>query len=152
MQKTRWNADLENTWFGEYNKKRLINVRNRMWKIVRLLQDPLLVITCNWKKRNYGKAWPGNPTITLGRYWRNTASSHLNKVQMLIHEAAHIQGAVLGGELRKKYGPGNALDRAKKYPRAAIRTADNIAFYAVCRASTYACCKASKAYNIRDCP
>jgi hypothetical protein len=56
QQAAQWNNGPERTWFGTYRKNRLINLRNRMWKIVRTLQDPLLVVVCNWEKAFYGKA------------------------------------------------------------------------------------------------
>ncbi len=144
QQAAQWNKrnSPEKIWFGIYRKNRLINVRNRMWKIVRTLKDPLLVIVCDWKKPGYGKAWPGNPTITLGKAWKAaTGSCTTEKVITLIHETAHIRGAVLGGELRKKYGIKDAKNRAKRYPGIAIRTAENIGYYAVCRAWNNSDCR-----------
>jgi hypothetical protein len=133
-----WNNGPEKTWFGQYRKNRLINIRNRMRKIVKTLQSPMLVIQCNWKKETYGKAFPGNPTITLGSYWKDSPGSHVNKVQTLIHEAAHIRSAILGGEpIKKFYGIKAAIKRAKKHPSFAIRTAENIGYYATCRSGSY---------------
>jgi len=138
--KNQWNSGPEKIWFGTYRKNRLINLRNRMWKIVQTLKDPLLVISCDWSKPLFGQASPGIPDITLGREWRDAPRSDIDKVQTIIHEAAHIRGAVLGGELRRKYGIKDAIDRAKDYPGTAIRTAENIGYYATCRASKYNRC------------
>lgn len=140
QQREKWNKGPENTWFGKYRKNRLINVRNRMWKILQTLKDPLLVISCDWSFPKFGKASPRILNIKLGCLWRDTPRSKVDRVQTLIHEAAHIRGAVLGGELRQKYGIKNALDRANRYPGIAIRTPENIGYYAVCRASNYSGC------------
>lgn len=134
----KWNAGPEKTWFGVFKKNRMINLRNRMWKIAQVLNDPLLVIDCNWSKEFFGLAYPGVPKITLGSCWRDAPGFHLRKVQTIIHEAAHIRGAVLGGDnIRRFYGIKSALTRAKKYPGIAIRTAENIGFYATCRVGSY---------------
>jgi hypothetical protein len=141
VQKERWNAGPENTWFGAYNRKRLVNVRNRMWKIVKTLKNPLLVISCNWQKPWLGFASPGIPEITLGGGWRDLPNDHVKKTQTFIHEAAHIRHAVLGGDnIKKYYGVKAAKRRAYRRPGIAIRTAENIGYYAVCRASkTHGC-------------
>ena len=141
QQKAKWKAGPEKTWFGTYKKSRLINVRNRMWKIAQTLKDPLLVISCNWNKAWLGYASPGIRDITLGRGWKDLPSNHVKKTQTFVHEAAHIRHAVLGGDnIRKYYGVAAAKKRAVHRPGIAIRTAENIGFYAVCRASkAYGC-------------
>jgi hypothetical protein len=141
-QEKQWNAGPERTWFGAYKGKRLLNVRNRMWKIVQRLESPLLVINCKWSKSFLGLASPGIPTITLGGGWRDLPSDHVKKTQTFVHEAAHIERAVLGGDnIKKFYGVVAARERADRHPGVAIRTAENIGYYAVCRAS-----------NAYDCP
>lgn len=142
QQKKQWNTGAEKIWFGEYNERRLRNVRNRMRKIVKTLESPLLVISCNWQKPWMGFASPGVLDIALGVEWRDLPNDHVKKTQTFIHEAAHIRGAVLGGDnIKKYYGVKAAKKRAFCRPSIAIRTAENIGYYAVCRAS--------KAY---DCP
>lgn len=142
QQEAQWNNNSpEKTWFGAYRKNRLTSLRNRMQRIVQTLEDPLLAIACNWNKSYFGKASPGIRDITLGKAWKDEPTTSVDKIQTLIHEVAHIRGAVLGGELRGKYGVRHAIDRAKRYPGVAIRTAENIGYYTVCRASIYSNCR-----------
>jgi hypothetical protein len=133
-----WNSGAERRWFGDYSELRFKNVRSRMNGIVEVLDSWRLDIRCEWNKSYFGDASPAIYRITLGNQWRITSSGDADKPQTFVHEAAHIKGAVLGGEARGKYGVANALTRAQKYPGVSVRTAENIGYYAVCRSSTWA--------------
>jgi hypothetical protein len=133
-----WNGGAERTWFGAYSDTRFNNVKRRMNGISKVLHDWKLDIRCNWSKSIYGHASPGILRITLGSDWRDASTRVSDKTQTFVHEAAHIRGAVLGGEARKKYGVNHALDRADKYPGVAGNTAENIGYYAVCRQRAWA--------------
>jgi hypothetical protein len=133
-----WNGGAERIWFGDYSNARFGNVKNRMNGIAQALTDWKLDIRCNWAKSYYGDASPGVLRITLGSAWRDAPTSISDKTQTFVHEAAHIRGAVLGGEIRHKYGVNDALDRAMRYPGTAVRTAENIGYYAVCRQRAWA--------------
>ncbi len=106
-----------------------------MTKIASILGSSKLDIKCKWSKPWYGDASPGIYKITLGGDWKSEPSSSADKVQTFVHEAAHIAGAVLGGEARGKYGISDALTRASKHPGTAVRTAENLGYYAICRSS-----------------
>jgi hypothetical protein len=132
-----WNAGGERRWFGDYSELRFGNVRKRMRGISETLGNWRLDVRCNWSKSYYGTASPGIYRITLGSAWKNASGSLVDKPQTFVHEAAHIKGAVLGGEVRGKYGVSDALTRAQKYPGVAVRTAENLGYYAVCRSSAW---------------
>ncbi|WP_292986923.1 hypothetical protein [Nitrosomonas sp.] len=127
-----WNQGPEARWFGKYSNSRFKNVRNRVNKIASHLKDWKLDVRCNWKKTYYGSASPGIKRITLGKSWKDEVKAG-ERVQTFPHEAAHIAGAVLGGEVRNKYGVINAIKRAKNHPGVAVRTAENLGYYVICR-------------------
>ncbi|MEZ4369626.1 MAG: M35 family metallo-endopeptidase [Polyangiaceae bacterium] len=134
-RKAAWDSGDETRWFGSYSNSRFGNVRSRMAKISSILQSSKLDVKCNFSKSNYGDANPGIYKIALGSLWRDDKGT-ADKVQTFVHEGAHIAGAVLGGEARNKYGVSDALTRATKHPGTAVRTAENLGYYAICR-STY---------------
>ena len=133
-----WNRGQEGRWLGRYSNFRFNNVRNRMNGIVKVLGSWRLDVRCKWHKSNFGSASPGIYRITLGGDWKSASSTNPDKPQTFVHEAAHIRGAVLGGEARGKYGIADALKRARKYPGVSVRTAENLGYYAVCRSSIWA--------------
>ncbi|MCA9646695.1 MAG: hypothetical protein H6718_19680 [Polyangiaceae bacterium] len=134
-RKAAWNSGDEKRWFGSYSKTRFNNVKSRMAKVTTILQSSKLDVKCNWSKSYYGHASPGSYKITLGSEWKEERSDRADKVQTFVHEGAHIAGAVLGGEVRNKYGVSDALTRAQKHPGTAVRTAENLGYYAICRSS-----------------
>jgi hypothetical protein len=133
-----WNSGAERRWFGDYSELRFKNVQNRMNGIAAELDSWKLDIRCDWSQSIYGHASPAIHRITLGNDWRVASSGDADKPQTFVHEAAHIKGAILGGEARGKYGVANALTRAQKYPGVSVRTAENIGYYAVCRSASWA--------------
>lgn len=138
QRKSAWNSGAERRWFGDFSELRFKNVRNRMNGIVEVLGSWRTDIRCNWNKSYFGHASPGIRKITLGADWKNASSGDADKPQTFVHEAAHIRGAVLGGEARGKYGVSDALTRAQKYPGVSVRTAENLGYYAVCRSPSWA--------------
>lgn len=136
-RKAAWSSGAERRWFGEYSELRFDNVRGRINGIAAILNDWRLDVRCNWAKSYYGNASPGIRRMTLGRAWKDASASDPDKPQTFVHEAAHIRGAVLGGEARGKYGVANALTRARKHPGVAVRTAENLGYYAVCRGAAW---------------
>lgn len=133
-----WNAGAERRWFGAYSNTRFNNVRKRMNNIAEALRSSRLDVKCLWSKSYFGNASPGVYVIRLGSAWKYESSSSVDKPQTFVHEAAHIRGAVLGGEVRGKYGVADALTRAQKHPGVAVRTAENLGYYAVCRSASWA--------------
>lgn len=133
-----WTSGAERRWFGDYSELRFKNVRNRMNGIVEVLDNWRLDVRCDWSKSYFGNASPAVNVIRLGSAWKNASASDADKPQTFVHEAAHIKGAVLGGESRGKYGVADALTRAQKYPGVSVRTAENLGYYAVCRSSSWA--------------
>jgi hypothetical protein len=138
QRKAAWSSGAERRWFGDYSELRFKNVQNRMNGIVAVLDSWKLDIRCDWSNSNFGDASPAIHRITLGNDWRVASSGDADKPQTFVHEAAHIKGAILGGESRGKYGVANALTRAQKYPGVSVRTAENIGYYAVCRSAAWA--------------
>lgn len=134
-RKAAWNSGDEKRWFGSYSESRFNNVKSRMAKISSIMKSSKLDIQCKWSKSWFGDASPGIYKITLGGDWRDEPSGNVDKVQTFVHESAHIAGAVLGGESRGKYGVSDALTRATKHPGTAIRTAENLGYYAICRSA-----------------
>jgi len=132
-----WSSGPERRWFGDYSNLRFNNVRNRMNDIASALNDWRLDVHCRWDKSYFGNASPGIRRITLGSAWKTASSGNADKPQTFVHEAAHIRGATLGGEARGKYGVADALKRAQKYPGVAVRTAENLGYYAVCRSPSW---------------
>lgn len=137
QREAAWSSGAERRWFGEYSQLRFDNVRNRMQGIAETLNSWRLDVRCNWSKSYYGTASPGIYRITLGSAWKSASGSDVDKPQTFVHEAAHIKGATLGGEVRGKYGVADALTRAQKYPGVAVRTAENLGYYAICRSSSW---------------
>lgn len=137
QRQSAWSSGPERRWFGDYSELRFKNVRDRMRGIAEVLNDWRLDVRCDWAKDYYGHASPGIRRITLGGDWKTASFSDADKPQTFVHEAAHIKGAVLGGEARGKYGISHALTRAQKYPGVAVRTAENLGYYAVCRSAAW---------------
>jgi hypothetical protein len=136
-RESAWNAGDELLWFGAYSESRFKNVQKRISKVAVILDSWRLDVRCKWTKSYYGNASPGIYRITLGGGWKGESAGDVDKPQTFVHEAAHIAGAVLGGEVRDKYGVPDAIKRAKDHPGVAVRTAENLGYYAVCRSSTW---------------
>ncbi len=137
-RKAAWSSGAEQRWFGAYSNARFNNVKRRMNQIADVLRSSRLDVKCKWNKSYFGNASPGIYAIRLGSAWKSESSSSVDKPQTFVHEAAHVRGAVLGGEVRGKYGVSDALTRARKHPGVAVRTAENLGYYAVCRSSSWA--------------
>src|SRR5262249_33242413 len=131
---------------------RFETARDIMAESVRVLNTSHLTIRCDRSRSVWGEAfaekYAGSAvyyTIELGRPWLDgpagmSALELAGERQLtLVHEAAHHGGAN-AGEFLARYGLDKALKRAKSFPGTAVRTAENHAYYAVCRASASPAC------------
>jgi Lysine-specific metallo-endopeptidase len=120
--------DLEETWFGQYDERRFRTVREGMLKIGIRLKDPRLKINCSRAFRGLLGGALAPRTILLYAGWRDLRSGDIDKVETIIHEAAHLTGV---GRIIERAGYYQAQDRAKTHPDRAVRRADNYGYYAM---------------------
>lgn len=151
-RKSAWKAGAEAKWLGSYTDARFADARSITAKIVTILDSSKLTISCDTSYSEWGSfeihknvGWPEYYDMTLGKPWLygmlGLAAGRLDGERQvtIIHEAAHGAGANRGEALHRSYAKW-ALNRAKKYPHLAVRTAENHGYYAVCRASNSPAC------------
>lgn len=119
---------LERKWFGQYSSGRFQKVRQGMLKIESRLRDNRLKIRCRFIFPNLlgGAIIPYG--IILYKGWQELSSGDIDKVETIIHEAAHLVRVGRVGEIA---GYGRALKLAQNFPRRAVRRADNFGYYAM---------------------
>jgi hypothetical protein len=147
-RKAAWNSGHEGKWLGKFSEGRF----EVAWQIATgaasVLKSSNLTVECDVHIDAWGRAGPGTQTvylIELGRPWlhgllgKSTAQLAGERQLTMIHEAAHHGGANRG-ELLGRIGVKDALKRASLLPGTAVRTAENHALYALCRASNSIVC------------
>jgi hypothetical protein len=128
-----WNNGPEFHWFAGYDRKKLSSLQQVFVRIPDILSSDRLDIICT-DKAGSGYAWalPGIWKIHLGVEWV-TDTDREDRIQTFVHEAAHIAGRSVAKE-KPWYGKTDAHTEAHKHrparPRMAMRSADNIGFYA----------------------
>jgi hypothetical protein len=148
-----WNQGAEKKWLGRYGKRRFVIARAVMNTTAGVLASSRLTIECDRHTKGWAKTYTGGGTtkyeFVLGRDWlfgtKDTTPEELSgeRPQTLIHEAAH-HGEANKGEFLGRIGVKAALLRAKANPLKAVETADNTAYYAMCRATTNPACTPKK--------
>jgi hypothetical protein len=127
-----WNLGPEYVWFADYDKAKLNSLRSVFDRIVSILSSARLDVICDLSDKGYARAAPGIWKIHLGKDWVNDTDRE-DRIQTFVHEAAHIAGRSVARE-KPWYGKADAITQAHKHrplrPRMALRSADNIGFYA----------------------
>lgn len=162
-----WNkvGSAERTWFGGYRKVNFGKIHRAMLNIQQILKSNKLTIVCEgrrnckWKpnccgsKKCYqeGKCTWGSSkwnsmhaseiTIILRDVWFHCRDWN-ERVQTLVHEAAHVSGVTNVRE-SKKAGPSCAKKLAIQNCFKAIRNADNYGYYAMKDVPIYKSAKSS---------
>jgi hypothetical protein len=129
-----WNAGLEHDWFGDYSRYKARKVHGTFLDIVRILSRRRLRIEADNDLSSYGSALPGIYRIRIGLDWRAAAPSDgllpdHERVQTMVHEAAHIAGRFSGDE-GDFYGP-KASRKLAKFRMRATRHADTYGYYSL---------------------
>ena len=128
-----WNGGPEFHWFADYDKLKLYSLRQVFERIPPILSSARLDVIChNEPKSGYANALPGIWKIHLGTQWVHDTDRE-DRIQTFVHEAAHIAGRSVAKE-DPWYGKLAAHTLAHTgrvlRPRMALRSADNIGFYA----------------------
>ncbi len=130
-----WNTGLEGYWFAAYSRMKLFSLRRVFARIPDILSSRRLDIICHHLPGfSYGDADPGIWKINLGMGWVNDAGDREERIQTFVHEAAHIAGRWVVDE-DPWYGRDKAHSMAHIHRpgrrRMAMRSADNIGYYAI---------------------
>jgi hypothetical protein len=127
-----WNNGPEHVWFAHYDKAKLNSLRRVFDRIVAILSSTRLAVICDRSNSGYASSLPGIWKIHLGKQWVHDTDRE-ERIQTFVHEAAHIAGRTVADE-DPWYGKSAAKRLAHKHrparPRMALRSADNIGFYA----------------------
>ena len=98
-----------------------------------VLSSSRLDVICDAKDKGYARALPGIWKIHLGNDWIKDTDRE-ERIQTFVHEAAHIAGRSVAFE-EPWYGKPDAITKAHTHrplrPRMALRSADNIGYYAL---------------------
>jgi hypothetical protein len=146
-RKAAWNSGHEEKWFGKFSERRFEVAWQIITNTASVLKSSNLTIKCNVHLDDWGRA-SGTETarlIELGSPWlhgllgKSAAQLAGERQLTMIHEAAHHGGANRG-EFLGRMGVKDALKRANLFPGTAVRTAENHALYALCRASNSIAC------------
>lgn len=128
-----WNGGPEYVWFADCNKGKYNSLKQVFDRIPEILSSSRLDVICDDKDRGYASALPGIWKIHLGIQWVKD-TDRVERIQTFVHEAAHIAGRSVARE-KPWYGETAAKTLAHKHrpfrPRMALRSADNIGYYAV---------------------
>jgi hypothetical protein len=162
----KWNKGDEGVWFGGYKRANFTKIQRNFDRIWEVLTNPKLEIrcversSCNWKQNCCNNCEDSKSkeclwgsarlnsfrakriTIFLNDIWFHCHDEPYERVQTLIHEAAHISG-VSNIREGKKYGAACAKKLAQRNCFQAAKNADNYGYYAM--ASVY------KSANPNDC-
>jgi hypothetical protein len=130
-----WNTGPEGYWFAAYDRLKLFSLRRVFARIPDILSSKRLDIICHHVPGfSYGDADPGIWKINLGMDWVNDSGDREERIQTFVHEAAHIVGRWVVNE-DPWYGREDAHNMAHiRRPgrcRMAMRSADNIGYYAI---------------------
>lgn len=138
-----WNSGPEAHWFAGYDRLKLASLRRVFERIGEILSSRRLDVVCSLEDSGYAEAHPGIWKIGLGKQWVADTDRE-ERIQTFVHEAAHIAGrsVVMEGESKRNptrhpgwYGKPLAHKQAHKRrllrPRMALRSADNIGYYAM---------------------
>lgn len=132
-QANLWNNGPEYTWFAAYDKHKYRSLQGVFNRISPILSSSRLDVICDDTDKGYAHALPGIWKIHLGIKWINDTDRE-ERIQTFVHEAAHIAGRSVTRE-KSWYGETNAQALAHKprplRPRMALRSADNIGYYAI---------------------
>jgi len=127
-----WNGGPEYHWFASYDKQKLSSLRRVFDRIPDILSSSRLDVICSLKDDGYAHALPGIWKIHLGSQWVKDTDRE-DRIQTFVHEAGHIAGRSVTRE-KPWYGKTDAHTEAHKHrpfrPHMAMRSADNIGFYA----------------------
>lgn len=133
-REARWNQGPEHGWFGDYSPYKAKKVHETFLEIVRILSGRRLKIDGDNGFSSYGDALPGIHKIKLGTDWRMPSPEvgllpDHERVQTIVHEAAHIAGRFSSAE-NKFYGP-KASRKLARWRMRATRHADSYGYYAL---------------------
>jgi Lysine-specific metallo-endopeptidase len=155
QRKAEWNSNKEEevTWFGPYTSDNFAKVYRNFQKISEVLNSKRFKIVCKPRGKDYAHTVPMVHTIWLEWEWLKHGP-HTERVQTIIHEAAHIALVVNLGE-KKKSWPACAKKLAQQNCFKALRNADNYGYYALRHIAAYknasaAACQ-SKDFPSRTC-
>lgn len=128
-----WNSGPEYVWFADYDKLKLHSLCRVFERIPEILSSSRLDVICSDKSGSgYARALPGIWKIHLGVEWV-TDRDREERIQTFVHEAGHVAGRSVAKE-DPWYGKAKAQLLAHTHrplrPRMALRSADNIGFYA----------------------
>lgn len=142
-RKQLWEAGPEFHWFADYDRAKLTSLKRVFDRIGEILGSDRLDVVCDLADPGYAHANPGIWKIHLGRQWVHD-NDRQERIQTFVHEAAHIAGRSVAMEGASKRNPtrypgwyGKPLAHAQAHkhrrlrPRMALRSADNIGYYAV---------------------
>lgn len=127
-----WNGGPEHIWFAAYDRRKFTSLKNVFDRIEKILSSSRLDVICKPSLNAYGEALPGIWKISLGTAWINSPDRE-ERIQTFVHEAAHIAGRTVAREgdwYGKSTAQAQALKRRPLRPRMALRSADNIGYYA----------------------
>ena len=128
-----WNVGPEYVWFGDYDGRKYSSLNRVFLGIVEILSSSRLDVICDADDKGYARALPGIWKIHLGTDWIKDTDRE-ERIQTFVHEAAHIAGRSVAREA-PWYGKPDAITKAHirrpLRPRMALRSADNIGYYAL---------------------
>lgn len=127
-----WNGGPEHTWFAAYDQRKFSSLKNVFDRIEKILSSSRLDVICKPSLKADAEALPGIWKISLGTVWINSTNRE-ERIQTFVHEAAHIAGRTVAQEnawYGKSTAQAQALKRRPLRPRIALRSADNIGYYA----------------------
>ena len=127
-----WNGGPEWVWLSDFDTVKYRSLCNTFRSIGSILGSKRLDVICA-ENTSYSWALPGIWKIHLGRNWIDETDREW-RAATIVHEAAHIAGRVVVLE-KPWYNKAEALDMAHKKrrlrPRMAMRSAENIGWYAL---------------------
>jgi Lysine-specific metallo-endopeptidase len=132
QRKAEWAKDIEQevTWFGPYTSDNFRKIHRNFQQISEILSSKRFKVVCKPEKKFMASAAPLIHTMKLRSDWLNNGP-HTERVQTIIHEAAHIALVVNFLSENKKYGPACAKKLAQQNCFKALRNADNYGYYAL---------------------